>query len=354
MKNAIGYLLGFLMFVVGIPAILYPFYGCQRPDEASIRNAIEIQLSEYPESRVQDIYKSFCQDNLGPEHLIPDPSYAADYLEEELRSYKDDLNNHLYKAPAKPYCQVGDRGNYVRVDLSVVLDSLVTEEVFLDAFVRSANEGTVISKEAWVKKWHDVSKILRKDFEGLPDLDKDLQALDSLLTEGQYIMHHSQAFRDAYHPHYRIISRQIFTNELWPLIDSGTEGCTSGLTPFEMNGPDGPMKLTASYYPSPSDVPGCFGVISHTDGNSVFSSIWLDFYAKDDVKPGEEILPQKLMFGASLSSDSRNYAHSYSGKMILKEKTKDRVVIQMDDVHFSILHGEYTLNGDLVAFYFKS
>jgi len=35
--------------------------------------------------------------------------------------------------------------------------------------------------------------------------------------------------------------------------------------------------------------------------------------------------------------------------MILREKTKDRVVIRMEDVHFSILHGEYSLNGDLVA-----
>lgn len=119
--------------------------------------------------------------------------------------------------------------------------------------------------------------------------------------------------------------------------------------PFEMSGPDGAMLLDANYYPSPSDVPGCFGVISHTDGRDVFSSIWLDFYANDNVKPGEELHFENLTFGAPLSSDSRNYASSYTGRMILKEKTRKRVVIRMEDVHFSILHGEYTLNGDLVA-----
>lgn len=124
---------------------------------------------------------------------------------------------------------------------------------------------------------------------------------------------------------------------------------SSQIVPLEMEGPDGKMVLTATYYPSPSDVPGCFGVISHTDGKDVFSSMWLDFYARDNVKPGEELNFDNLMFGAPLSSDSRNYANSYTGKMILKKKTRDRVVIRMDDVHFTILHGEYTLNGDLVA-----
>ena len=129
-----------------------------------------------------------------------------------------------------------------------------------------------------------------------------------------------------------------------------TGGCASSqILLLKMDGPDGTMELTATYYPVPSDIQGCFGVISHTNGRDVFSSLWLDFYAKDGVKPGEELKPERLMFGASLSSDSRNYTNSYTGRMILKEKTMDKVIIRMDNVHFSILHGEYTLNGDLVA-----
>ena len=138
---------------------------------------------------------------------------------------------------------------------------------------------------------------------------------------------------------------------LYLVIPAFIAGCGSNgnLIPLELTGPDGPMELTATYYPSPSDVPGCFGVIFHTEGRDVFSSMWLDFYAKNDVKVGEELHFENLMFGAPLSSDSRNYANSYTGKMILREKTKDKVVIRMEDVHFSILHGEYSLNGDLVA-----
>ena len=56
MKHLLPFLLPLLMLA-----------ACQTlPTEV----AIERQLQDYPESRVQDIYKNFCQDNLGPGHLI--------------------------------------------------------------------------------------------------------------------------------------------------------------------------------------------------------------------------------------------------------------------------------------------
>lgn len=190
--------------------------GCQpSPRKAAIAR----QLQDYPESRVQDIYKNFCQDNLGPGHLIPDPAYARDYLESELAAFREDLDNHLYDAPARLYEPVGDLGNYVRVDLAAVLDGLVGEEALLDAFVRSANEGATVSPEEWVAKWEDIAGIIRKDFKDIPGAEEDLAQLDSLIKEGNLIMHHSPAFEAAYHPHYRIIAKDIFETELKPLID---------------------------------------------------------------------------------------------------------------------------------------
>ena len=199
--------------------VVLPIFGCRQSSELTTRDFIELELAAYPESRAQDVYKSFCQDNLGPEHLIQDPVSAAHYLKEELRTYQEDLDSVRYEAPASPYDYVGDQNHYVRVDLSVILDGRITEEAFLDAFIRSANEGKRVTDEEWVKKWKIVSTILRKDFKDIPDLDQDLHALDSLVAEGHYIMHHSQAYRDAYHPHYRIIAMNIFIDELRPLID---------------------------------------------------------------------------------------------------------------------------------------
>ena len=190
--------------------------GCQPSPEKA---AIACQLQDYPETRVQDIYKSFCQDNLGPGHLIPDPQSARNYLESELRTFKEDLDSARYDAPSIMYYPVGDQGNYVRVDLSVVLDGLVGEETYLDAFVRSANEGKRLTEEQWVAKWKEVEKVIKKDFPDIPDAEKDLEMIDSYVEKGDLIMHHSEAFSNAYNPHYRIIARDIFEKEIKPLID---------------------------------------------------------------------------------------------------------------------------------------
>jgi hypothetical protein len=103
--------------------------------------------------------------------------------------------------------------------LSVVLDGLVDEGTLLAAFVRSANEGITLSTDEWNKKWADVADVIRKDFPALPDAEKDLAAIDSLMAEGHYILHHSRIFNETYHPHYRIVARDIFDKELKPRIN---------------------------------------------------------------------------------------------------------------------------------------
>jgi hypothetical protein len=183
------------------------------------REAIGQQLKLYPETRVQDIYKSFCQDNLGPGHLIPNTEAAKAYLLEELQTYREDVENGRYDKPALRYVSVGDAGNYVRVDLSVILDGKVDEETLLAAFVRSANEGRTMSTDEWKEKWASVADVIRKDFPALPDAEKDLAAIDSLMAEEHYILHHSRIFNETYHPHYRIVARDIFDKELKPRIN---------------------------------------------------------------------------------------------------------------------------------------
>ena len=195
---------------------MFLLLGCQ---PSATEKAILRQLQEFPETRVQDIYKSFCQDNLGPGHLIPDSQSARNYLESELRTFREDLDSARYDAPAIMYYPVGDQGNYVRVDLSVVLDGLVGEETYLDAFVRSANDGKRLTEEQWVAKWKEVEKVIRKEFPDIPEAKEDLEMIDSYVEKGDLIMHHSEAFSNAYNPHYRIIARDIFEKEIKPLID---------------------------------------------------------------------------------------------------------------------------------------
>ena len=122
-------------------------------------------------------------------------------------------------------------------------------------------------------------------------------------------------------------------------------------TPLILEGPDGEMPMSfVAYYPDPTGEPeDTFRVIAHTGGKLVFDSLWLTFSVFDNTKVGKELNLRSLNFGAPASSDSRNYTDTFTGRMILKEKTPDKVVIQFKHVRLSIAHGNYHLNGTMVA-----
>lgn len=120
-------------------------------------------------------------------------------------------------------------------------------------------------------------------------------------------------------------------------------------SPATLHGPDGTMEFTSSYFPQPEDLPGCFLVLSNTGGKYVYDSLWLSLIINDNTAIGSELNLQRMRFSAAFSSSMDETTETFTGKMILKEKTADKVVIQMKDVRFSIAHGNYTLNGLLTA-----
>ena len=172
-----------------------------KPDTHSlaIREAIERQMAIYPESTLQDVYKSFYQDRFGPGHMISDTASARSYLMRELAEMSDTL--------AVYYEPTGSEGRFVRVYLSAVADSLITAEQLLDAFIQSANEVQEPQTE-WATEWEDIVGVIRKY-----DLKvNDFEALQPVLAEAaqnHQAVHHSQAYREVYHPHYRIVEREV-------------------------------------------------------------------------------------------------------------------------------------------------
>ena len=177
-------------------------------DTLSIRAAIEHQLTAYPESTLQDVYKSFYQDRFGPGHMISDTASARSYLMREL--------SEMSETSAVYYEPIGSEGRYVRVYLSAVADSLITAEQLLDAFVNSANTDKGENKE-WEAEWNCIVGVITKHGIILNDFDKDVAMLNEASRNCQAV-HHSRAYNEAYHPHYRIVERSIFENELRSLM----------------------------------------------------------------------------------------------------------------------------------------
>ncbi len=178
-----------------------------------IESFVRKQLETYPQSRLLDIYKSCFQDYMGAEHLVSDRQTVKAYLDEELETTSlDDLMPFYYEP-------CGVEGRYVRVSLRAVKENLITKDLLLDAFVRSANSAERPSVESWKDRWHVIVGTINKMGITLPQYGKDTEFLDSILSAGKYAISHSPEYREAYRPHYRIVERGIFEREIKPLIE---------------------------------------------------------------------------------------------------------------------------------------
>ena len=112
----------------------------------------------------------------------------------------------------------GWEGNFYRVNLSVIKNGQIPYQTFFDAFIRSVNGIRPVTVAEWQKEWNRIEAIIRSMNLSLPDYENDRKEIDDRLERGEYVGHHSKAFEDSYSPHYRIISKEIFEQELQPLI----------------------------------------------------------------------------------------------------------------------------------------
>ena len=187
-------------------------FACNKvnPTHEKIRQSVKRQLELYPESTLRDLYKNFFQDRFGPGHIIADNSAADRYLRYELNSAEG--------FEGLDYEPTGYEGHFYRVNLGVIADGRVPYDKYFDAFIRSVNGITPISIEEWSKEWHEIDSVIMTMGLDLENMAHDRAEIKALIDGGDYVMHHSQRFNDHYQPHYRIIERTIFENEILPLL----------------------------------------------------------------------------------------------------------------------------------------
>ena len=185
--------------------------SCQHNStDRAIMNAVEKQMEMYPKSTLRDLYKNFFQDYFGPGHIIANTDAANNYLRQELSS--------VTVFEGDDYEYTGYRGKMVRVNLKVIADGRVPYDKYLDAFLRSVNGITPPSIEEWKAEWAKIDSVIMTMDIVLDNAEKDHQEITQLLNENKFVMHHSRQFNEHYAPHYRIIERKIFEEEILPLI----------------------------------------------------------------------------------------------------------------------------------------
>ena len=149
--------------------------------------------ARYPALRPADLLKALHQSTFGCGHLVKDPSAAADFIREEAAGCRRG------DAPAVEALD----GGFVRVHLWALEESGVTAEELADAFAASAalNCGSAEEMEARLAV---LVEMARKG-----ELPISYEATAPVVEEwrgrGYPACHHSEEFRAAYAPAYRVL-----------------------------------------------------------------------------------------------------------------------------------------------------
>lgn len=186
-----------------ISALVFLFFGCNST-EKKMELAVLVQLKEYPESSLQDIYKNFYQDRFGPGHAISNPESVMKYLENELSAMEDvEISQGIEL--------LGWEYRFVRVPLNMIKTGKINKEDLNQLFIESAFEIKPEAGEEWKKEWKQITRIIERRKLPVKNFSEDKKHIDSLLNENPIIaLHHSEAFRKHYHPHYRIVRKELF------------------------------------------------------------------------------------------------------------------------------------------------
>ena len=188
--------------------------GCSSVDKQAVEAGIARQLDMYPLSTLQDVYKSFYQECFGPGHIIEDEYSAAAYFYQETSLSEEEPYDGILYEPT------GANGGYYRVNLYAVNAGILPAEVLLSAFLRSAAPVTPEGIKTWKKTWKVVGKVAGGFH--LRGYEADKEALDAIVASDSpdKAVHHSDAYNNAYDPHYRIVGKDIFEAEILPILQA--------------------------------------------------------------------------------------------------------------------------------------
>jgi len=189
-----------IVFIFGCLSI----NSCTEADskEELIRNAILEEMHLHPEARLIDIYKFFFQGAFGPGHIISDKQSALKYLQNELQVMTD-FDSVLWQP-------VGYNKQYYRISLGLVKEGTLSEEELFNAFVQSTDSSLVPSIEEWIKEWDFILNIIEVMNLKIINYEEDKNILYNMLKKGNILVHHSDIYRNLYHPHYRIVNNKQF------------------------------------------------------------------------------------------------------------------------------------------------
>ena len=191
-------------------ALILCTFSCTQSNEQKITKSVTTLLQRYPNATLQDVYKSFFQDYFGVAHMLAERDKVKSYIEYETNSATE-FDSTLYEP-------CGWRGNFVRVNLLAIKNGYISCDALADAFIKSREASCDSVTGEWLGEWQQIMVATRRAVPTMENFQHDSALIAKNLAEGKYMMHHSRQYNEYYHPHYRIIHRSIFEQEILPLL----------------------------------------------------------------------------------------------------------------------------------------
>jgi hypothetical protein len=162
-----------------------------------VNQLLSAHLERYPAMQLDDIYKLLHQAALGPGHAVDNPAAARKRLDQEMTA--------LGKGSAEPLQDIiSPDGRLVRVHLRSYLAAGGSPDALHRAFVETANSFPA-SADKLAKFCCCLGDLAAAG--GIPFAREDVLAYFEKIARDSYpAVHHSEAFRHAYLPAYRVIA----------------------------------------------------------------------------------------------------------------------------------------------------
>ena len=153
----------------------------------------------YPQMQPQDCFKLLYQSQFAGGHILDDTEKAFGYFLQELRNTPADEKEELAVEIGNNLCRI----NIAKAKL------LYTPEQIFDWFCRTAQ-----THRGSMAEFSADMKTLKQNIGLFSFTQEEYEAYASWYrSEGYPSVHHSSVYREAYHPHYRVIYTGLWKAE---------------------------------------------------------------------------------------------------------------------------------------------
>lgn len=165
-----------------------------------LKDIFSAHVARYPLMTAQDAVKLLYQNHFGPGHMISDPESAMRRLFEEWSGVPHDPDSPLLE-------NIGN--GFIRVHLSAWSMEELSPQLLCRDFLRSAHSHRG-EQEGFLDKLNLLHELVSQG--GFPFSAEELQEyLSGYAAAGYPAVSHSEVYRKAYHPAYRVIHRDCFS-----------------------------------------------------------------------------------------------------------------------------------------------